>query len=193
MDTANQCLLFAVGDQRPIAFGDEFGETKVENLGVAVAAEHQVLGFKIAMNDAELVCASQARRDLDRDLDRFFQLQTACFDLLPQRFAFDEFHRDVRLAVVFADFIDRQNVWMGQCRRSACFLKETAAAVLLRHVFRRQHFQRDDALQFVVVSFVDRAHATGADGLDDAVMSDGLDGNGLHGESEKRIAKPRLC
>jgi hypothetical protein len=70
---------------------------------------------------------------------------------------------------------------MSQGGSGACFLEEAAAAVLLRHVFRRQDFQCDDALELVVVSLVDRTHAPGADGLDDSVMGDGRDRNGLHG------------
>ena len=71
--------------------------------------------------------------------------------------------------------------WVSEGRRRACFLEEAAAAVLLRDVFLRQDLQCDDALELVVVSFVDCAHATGADGLDDPIMGDGLDRNGLHG------------
>jgi hypothetical protein len=79
---------------------------------------------------------------------------------------------------------------MRQRRSSACFLKETAPSILLRDVFGREYFQRDDALQLVVVGFVDRAHTTGADWLDDSIVGNGLNRNGLHGEL-KRIAKRR--
>ena len=107
-------------------------------------------------------------------------LQPVVFDLLTERFAFDVLHRDVRPAVVLADFVNRQNVWMIQCRSSARFLKETAAAILLRNVFRREHFEGDDALKFVVVGFVNGAHATGADGFHDPVMRNAFHGDGLH-------------
>ena len=74
LNAANQCLLFTVGDERAFAFGDEFGESEVENLRVAVAAEHQVLGFEIAMNDAELVRARETGGDLNRDVESLFEL-----------------------------------------------------------------------------------------------------------------------
>ena len=111
---------------------------------------------------------------------RLFELQTVVCDLLAQRFALDVLHRDVGPAFVFADFINRENVWMVQRRSGACFLKETATAIVLRDVLGREQFQRHDALQFVVVSFVDRAHAAGADRFDDPVMGNGFDGNRLH-------------
>ena len=40
----------------------------------------------------------------------------------------------------------------------------------MRDRVRREHFERDYAVQFFVVRFVDRAHAASADGFDDAVM-----------------------
>ena len=44
-DAANECFLFTVGNEGAFAFGDEFCQTEVENLCVAIATEHQVLGF----------------------------------------------------------------------------------------------------------------------------------------------------
>src|SRR6185369_12709738 len=99
---------------------------------------------------------------------------------MPQRLAFDVFHRDVRLAIVFANFVDREDVRMVQRRRRARFLKETPAAILLLNVFRRKQLERDDALEFVIVSLVDRAHTARADRLDDPVMSNGFNRQGLH-------------
>ena len=101
-------------------------------------------------------------------------------DLLSQRFALDVLHRDIGPAFVFADFINRENVWMVQRRSSARFLEETATAVILRNILRREQFQRHDALEFVVVSFIDRAHAAGADRFDDPVMRNAFDGGRLH-------------
>jgi hypothetical protein len=58
------------------------------------------------MNDTELVSALESGGDLDRDLDRFLELKSIRFDFLSQRFAFDEFHGDVRLAIVLTHFIN---------------------------------------------------------------------------------------
>ena len=59
------------------------------------------------------------------------ELQAVLCDLLTKRFALDVLHRDVGPAFVFADFINRENVWVVQRRSSACFLEETATAVVL--------------------------------------------------------------
>ncbi len=76
LDSADQRFLFTVGDQCTFSFGDELCESEVENFREAVATEHQVLGFQIAMNDAELVCARETRRDLNRDIERVSQWHT---------------------------------------------------------------------------------------------------------------------
>ena len=102
-------------------------------------------------------------------------------DLLTQRFAFDVLHRDVRPALVLANFVNRENVWMVQRRSSARFLKEAATAILLRDVLRREQLQRHHTLELIVVSFVDSAHATGADRFNDPVMRNAFYGDGLHG------------
>src|SRR5688572_32674930 len=108
------------------------------------------------MNDSEFVRARKARGDLDRDVQRFPELQAVLCDLLAERYALDVLHRDVRSAFVFPNFVNRENVWMVQRRSSARFLEETTAAIVLRDILRRKQFQRHYALQLVVVSR--RAH-----------------------------------
>ena len=83
------------------------------------------------MNDAELVSARETGGDLDREVHGLSEWQAIAFDLLTQGLAFHILHRDVGTAVVLADFINRENVWMVQRRGSACFLKETPPAILL--------------------------------------------------------------
>src|SRR5215213_4305075 len=131
------------------------------------------------MNDSQFVCARETGSDLNRDVEYFFDLQSA-FDLLPPRFAFDVLHCDVRAAVVFANFVNRENVWMIQRRCSACFLEETPAAILLRDVLRWEQLQSYDTLKLCVVSFVDGAHAAGSDRFNDPVMRNALDGECFH-------------
>src|SRR6185503_18581687 len=101
---------------------------------------------------------------------------------MSQRFALDELHRDVRPAIVLADFVNREDVWMVQRRGRACFLKETTPSILLRDVLRWEQFQRDDALELVVVSFVDGAHATCTDGFKDTVVRNSFCGEGFHAQ-----------
>src|SRR6185503_20345788 len=105
-NSADQSFLFTVSNERAFSFGDELRESEVEHLREAITAEHQVLGFEIAMNDAELVSARETRCDLNRDIERLSQLQPVLCDLLANGVAFDVLHRDVRPAVVLADFVD---------------------------------------------------------------------------------------
>src|SRR6185503_12475738 len=78
------------------------------------------------------------------------------------------------------DFVNSEDMRMVQRRRSASFLEETPAAILLFNVFRGKQLEGDDALEFVIVSLVDRAHTARADRLDDPVVSNGFNRQGLH-------------
>src|SRR4030095_4689437 len=46
----------------------ELGESEVEDLGVSIAADHQVLGFEIAVHNSILVCFSESFGALNREI-----------------------------------------------------------------------------------------------------------------------------
>src|SRR5262249_2896853 len=71
-----------------------------------------------------------------------------------------------------ADLIDGQDVGMIQSGCGARFLQEPATAVFVGDRFGGQHLNGYDPVEFLVVSFVDRAHAAGAQGLEYAIMRD---------------------
>ena len=173
--------MFAIGNKRTFTFRDELCETEVEDLCVPIAIEHEVLGFQIAMNNPEFVCAIETGANLNCDVEDLAQLQAVILDLLAQRFAFDVLHRDVRSALILTDFVNGEDVWMAQRRSGARFLKEATAAILLRNVLRREQLQRHHALELIVVGFVNGAHTTGANGFHDSVMRDRFYGEGFHG------------
>ena len=76
---------------------------------------------------------------------------------------------------------------MVQGRGGAGLLQEAAAAVFVRGVFGRQEFERDDAVQLLVVRLEDRAHAARAQRLHDPVVRDGGGfGNHFHGRGSKQ-------
>jgi hypothetical protein len=76
-------------------------------------------------------------------------------------------------AVFFADIVDGANV--GMIQRGGClrFTLEAAQSLLVAGNFVGKKFQRDETLEPRVFGFVDDAHASAAEILDDAVMGNG--------------------
>jgi hypothetical protein len=46
-----------------------FGEAEIENFGVAFASDHDVFGFDVAMDDADLMGGGEAGGDLGSDFE----------------------------------------------------------------------------------------------------------------------------
>jgi hypothetical protein len=135
---ADERLLRAVGGARGLRARDELGDAEVENLDVAVAADHQVLRLQVAVDDARLVRLRQPFGYLDGKLQRLDRLQGARTNLLPQRLALDVLHRHVGAATVFAELVDGEDVRVAQDGGGARLLQEAAAAVFVRGELRRQ-------------------------------------------------------
>ena len=90
-----------------------------------------------------------------------------------QRHAIQEFHGNEGMAVVFADFVDRANVWMIECRGSTGLATEALQRLrLIGHVVG-QEFEGDETAEFGVFGLVNDAHAAAAKLFEDAVMRDG--------------------
>ncbi len=89
---------------------EQLGDAEVENLDVAVAADHQILGLEVAVDDAGLVRLRQAFGDLNSHVERVAERQRARRDLLPQRLALDVLGRHVRAAAVLAELVDGEDV-----------------------------------------------------------------------------------
>jgi len=80
-----------------------------------------------------------------------------------QRPAFHVLHRDVRLAVDFADFINSADVRVIQGGDGARFLQHIFMAGGAAGGKDSQEFQRDVALEFFVTGAIHHAHATFAE------------------------------
>jgi hypothetical protein len=90
-------------------------------------------------------------------------------DLLGKRFALQQFHHGVDDAGVVAVVEDRQDVRVRE--RSDCFRFALESQERRRAVdqARRQHFDRDVAIELGIARAIDLAHPAGADRRDDVV------------------------
>ncbi len=99
-------------------------------------------------------------------------------DLLVEPFAFEEGHRDKRLALDLADLVDVADV--GMIQRGGCFglSPETGFAFLITEQVGRKELQSDGTFEVGVLRLVDNAHAALAEFLGDLVVRDGLADHG---------------
>ena len=91
------------------------GDAEVEDLQQSVGIDHQVGRLDVPVDDAGAVCVGEAiAQFLDQlELARQRERGTLCNDLR-QRLAGDVLHRDEGLAIVLADVVDGDNIWMLQ-------------------------------------------------------------------------------
>ena len=91
---------------------DQFRETEVENLRVAITRDHDVVGLQIAMHDARGMSFGQSFGHVLQVSQQLLQFGSVVVDLLAERDAFDELHRDEVRSVALTDFINVRDVRM---------------------------------------------------------------------------------
>src|SRR5437870_4013006 len=69
---------------------------------------------------------------------------------LAQRFSFKQLRDDIRRAVVCADIVNRQNVWMIQGTRGLRFLLKSPQSICVLGERSRQDFDRHVAIELLV-------------------------------------------
>ena len=126
------------------------------------------------MDDALGVRCIQSIGNFNRHREERFQLHWTIPDQVLQRSAIQEFHRDERLPFVLTDLVNGANIRMIQRRGGLRFALEALQGwTILDQIFGKK-FQSYKSVEFEVLSFVNHAHPTTTQLLDDAVMRDGL-------------------
>ena len=122
------------------------------------------------MQNALGVRGGQAGAQLARDLDRLVGRQAA--DAAQQRaevFAIHVLHRQVRLAVHFAEIVNAADVGMRDLARDADFIVEARQRGWIARGHFGQELERDLLAQREIVRAIHFAHAAAAEQRDDAV------------------------
>ena len=146
------------------------GDAKIENLQGASGVDHRVGRLDVTMDDPRLVREGQTIAQLFDEL----QLskhghQRPGRDNLGQRLPLDVLHRDERLAPVFADIEDEDDVRMAQARRRSRLSGESLAELL---VVPQQQLDRDVSIEPRIPRAVQDAHTALPDATEDFVSAD---------------------
>ena len=148
------------------------GDTEVENPDDTVPIDHDVGGLDVPVHDARAMREVEAGADLLEVRNLVGERQRSPrTDDLGERFAVDKLHRHVRLVVVLAARVDRDDVRVAQCGGGACLAEKPVEDLLVADLLAN-HLDRHLAAQFRVAAEVDGAHPAGADLAEDFEVSD---------------------
>ncbi len=152
----------------------ELRQTEIQNLGVAALGYKNICRLDVAVHDAMGVGGIKRVGDLDTEVQQLGQGQWTFRDALPERHAVQKLHRDKAPALRLTDFVNHTDVGMIQGR---CGPRFPAESFQYRWVLGHevgQKFERHQAAQLGVLSFVNHTHPAAPQLLDDAVVRDGM-------------------
>ena len=126
------------------------------------------------MDDPFRVSRTECVRHLNSQLQHFLKRQRLAGNAVLQRRAVHEFHRNERLTVVFADFVDGADIWMVQGGGRLGLAVEAAQRLRVWSETVREELQGNEAVELGVLSLVDDAHPATPELFNNAVVRDVL-------------------
>ena len=130
-------------------------EYQIDELGVAVAREHDVSGLQVPVHDPVLVSVAKRLRDSGSKLERLARRERFARHAFGEASPAEKLHRDKEDAVGFVDLMDDADVRMLEGSGGGGFLHESLTALGLLDEIRRQDFQRYLAVELLVAGAVD--------------------------------------
>ena len=110
----------------------KFRQAKVQNLRLAALSDEDIGRLDVPMDDSLRVRRVQRVRDLNRQVKQRIRLQGLTLDMLLERLAFQQLHRDERLPLALVNVVDRTNVRVIERGSGFSFTSETFQATLGR-------------------------------------------------------------
>ena len=141
---------------------------------MAAASDKDVGRLDVAMDDAFAVRGVERVGNFDGQVEQQLGVQRLARNAMLQGHAVEEFHRDKRLAVVIADFVNGADVRMVQGGSGARLATKALEGRRVLRQFLRQKLQRDEPAELDVFGLVDDAHPATAKLAQDAVVRNGL-------------------
>ena len=151
-----------------------FGESEIEDLGVAAFGDEEIRGLDVAMNDSFGMSSIEGVSDFDADIEQTFEFHRPIADAVLQGNALEKFHGDEGFVVVVADVVNGADVRMVQCGCGLGFALKAREDLRIAGDIFGQELQRHEAVQAAVFRLVDNAHTAAPELFNDAVMRDGF-------------------
>ena len=139
-------------------------QAEVEDLGVQIAGDEDIVRFQIAVDDTFCVRGGETVGHVRHQLDRVAPGQWAARQAGAQVLAFQQLdHRD-RLAIDERELVNGHDVRVRNRGDRSCLVLEALPHLHIVGEMVGQHLERDVAAQPRVAGAIDLTHATGADG-----------------------------
>ena len=149
---------------------DVFRKAEIENLGVSTFGDENVCRLDVAMDDAFRVRSVKAVGNLDGELEQLIDRQQMRPNQLTERPAFDELHRDERVALVLSYFINCADVRVVEARCRARLPAESLERLRRSRHFTVEKLQCDKPAKPYVFSLVHDSHAAGSKRVQDSIV-----------------------
>ena len=166
------------------------GQPEVADLGGAIGGEEDVGRFQVAMHDPAPVGRLDGLGQGAQQRGGLAGRQRIARQLLGQVAALDEFHREVRLAVVVAHVVDLDDIRVLQAGRRFRFPKEALPRLRAGMRAVQQHLEGDAAVEAQLPGLVDHAHPAAAEQFVDFMPRDL--GQVGRGQLRRRVAGCRV-
>ena len=124
------------------------------------------------MDDAGAVCRIETVGDPDRDVHDLGHRQPVVQQVGVERLALEQLHGDERLAVLFADLVNRADVRMIERRRRPRLEPEALGRLRAALQIAWQELQRDVPAKRQILGLIDDAHAARTDAAQDPIVGD---------------------
>src|SRR5579863_2393136 len=153
--------------------GGNFGETEIENFGVAAPGDENVGGLDIAVDDAFRVCGIESFSDLQGDVEEALEFDRLASDDVLESGAIEKFHGDEGAAIFFADVVNGADVGVVESRGGFGFAAETLEGLAVGRELVGEKFEGDEAIEAGILRFVNHTHTATAEPFQNAVVRDG--------------------
>ncbi|MFH0900752.1 MAG: hypothetical protein V2A73_09005 [Pseudomonadota bacterium] len=151
----------------------QFRQSEVEHPQPAIPTHHHVLGFQITVENSVSMRLGQRLGNCQTNAHDFLGSQSLLVHALPQRLSLDELQRQVRVAIVFANAVHGNDVWMIEAGSdTGLFEKPINCFAVCGKAPATNHFERYPTAQLGVASEVDFAHAASTEELQHTVVVD---------------------
>ncbi len=142
-------------------------DAEIQNPQDAIQVDHDVGGLDVPVHDAFLMRVVEPQGELFDQIELASQRQGSPLpNLFGEREALDELHHDVRLTVLVAEIVDRDDVAVFQVAGRLRLLKKAVAQPLIGGA---KELDRDGAANPGIATAIDPSHAAVPEAVDDLV------------------------
>ncbi|MCY1008945.1 hypothetical protein OV079_25985 [Nannocystis pusilla] len=151
----------------------EADQAEVDHADPAVAADQDVVGLDVAVDEAGRVRRRQAARRLGEHRRDLAPAPTLLREPCPKGHAGDELHGDEHLVAVEADLVDLDHVRVRQLGQRLGLAQQPILPARVRlAVAALQQLDRDLAVELRIVGRVDHSHRPGAEAAEQREATD---------------------